>query len=92
MWFTFDNRNEFKGCEEVIKQEGDPKSINSKNMVGLIEQFNKTLLNKIRKYMTINDTVKYYDAIPDMMDNYNNTVHSTTNKTPYSILKGKQVN
>ena len=98
MWFTFDNGNEFKGdVKKLLNEKGaeihlnDPKSINSKNTVGLIERFNKTLLNKIRKYMTINDTVKYYDAVPDMIDNYNNTVHSTTNKTPYSILKGKQV-
>ena len=98
MWFTFDNGNEFKGdVKKLLVERGaeihlnDPKSLNSKNTVGLIERFNKTVLNKIRKYMTSKDTVKYVDAIPDMIDNYNNTVHSATNRTPYSILKGKQV-
>ncbi len=37
--------------------------------------------------MTINDTVKYYDAIPDIIENYNKTVHSATKKTP-PMIKG----
>ena len=98
MWFTFGNGNEFKGdVKKLLNEKGaeihlnDPKSLNSKNTMGLIERFNKTVLNKMRKYMTVNDTVKYYDAIPDIIENYNKTVHSATKKTPYSILKGKQV-
>ena len=98
VWFTFDNGNEFKGdVKKLLNEKGaeihlnDPSSLNSKNTMGLIERFNKTVLNKMRKCMTINDTVKYYDAIPDIIENYNKTVHSTTKKTPYSILKGKQV-
>ena len=95
---TFDNGNEFKGdVKKLLNEKGaeihlnDPKSLNSKNTMGLIERFNKTVLNKMRKFMTANDTVQYVDAIPDIIDNYNNTVHSATNRTPYSILKGKQV-
>ena len=60
-------------------------------MLCYLQRFNQTMLNKIRKFMTSKDTVKYVDVIPDMIDNYNNTVHSATNRTPYSILKGKQV-
>ena len=98
IWFTFDNGNEFKGAVKTLLNEkgaeihlNDPKSLNSKNTMGLVERFNKTVLNKIRKFMTANDSVQYVDAVPDIIDNYNNTVHSATNKTPYSILKNKQV-
>ena len=98
IWFTFDNGDEFKGAVKTLLNEkgaqihlNDPKSLNSKNTMGLVERFNKTVLHKIRKFMTANDSVQYVDAVPDIIDNYNNTVHSATNKTPYSILKNKQV-
>jgi hypothetical protein len=92
--FTFDKGTEFLGKVKVKLHKknakihlNDPESIHSHHTVGLIERFNKTMLNKIRKYMNVNDTVVYVDAIPDMVYNYNHTVHSTIHKKPYDVLK-----
>jgi len=41
--------------------------------------------------MTINDTVKYVDAVDDMIDNYNNTKHSSIHRTPFEILKKEKL-
>jgi len=94
IYFTFDNGNEFKGeVKSQLQNKGakiklnDPHSIHSHNTMGLIERFNKTLLNKIRKYMTANDTVKYVDALDDLVYNYNHSKHSSINRKPYEVLK-----
>jgi len=94
IWFTFDQGNEFRGeVKMLLKEKGaeihlnDPHSINSHNTMGIIERFNKTLLNKIRKYMTANDTVKYVDALSQIVKKYNHTKHSAINKTPHAVLK-----
>ena len=94
IWITFDKGSEFKGSvKKLLDDRGakihlnDPDSIHSHNTVGMIERFNRTMLNKIRRYMTQNDTVTYVDAIDDMVNNYNHTVHSSIFKTPHSVLK-----
>jgi len=94
IWFTFDQGNEFRGeVKMLLKEKGaeihlnDPRSLNSHNTMGIIERFNKTLLNKLRKYMTANDTVKYVDALSQIVNKYNHTKHSTINKTPHAVLK-----
>ena len=51
----------------------------------MIERFNRTIRSKIDTYMLENNTKKYIDVIQKLVDNYNNTVHRTTNKKPNDI-------
>ena len=37
--------------------------------------------------MTANDTVKYVDALDDLVYNYNHSKHSSINRKPYEVLK-----
>jgi len=82
----------------LLKEKGaeihlnDPHSINSHNTMGIIERFNKTLLNRIRKYMTANDTVKYVDALNQIVKKYNHTKHSTINRTPHGLKTRESTN
>ena len=48
----------------------------------VIEIFNRTLKNKMYKYFTVNDTYKYVDVLPDLINEYNNHIHSTLKMNP----------
>ena len=41
------------------------------------------------KYFTDNNTYKYIDVLPDLVEDYNNTVHSSTKLTPKEASKKK---
>jgi len=42
----------------------------------IVERFNRTLREKINKYMTANMTQKYHHVLPDIIHAYNSSVHS----------------
>ena len=44
---------------------------------------------KMFKYFTDNNTNRYIDALPDLVEDYNNTVHSSTKFTPIEASKEK---
>ena len=47
----------------------------------IIERFNKTLRDKMAKWILINHTKKYITALPSLIASYNTTVHSSTGLT-----------
>jgi len=71
-------------CEEntinVYHTYGESKAV-------FIERFNRTLKNKITQYMIENNTNKYHNVLNDIVDDYNNTIHSKTKLTPENIYK-----
>ena len=44
---------------------------------------------KMWKYFTDNNTYTYMDVLPDLVEDYNNTVHSSTKFTPVEASKKK---
>ena len=54
---------------------------------GLIERVLKTIKEKIYKYLTLNNTLKYIDVLPDIIKAYNETPHSSLgeNQTPTDV-------
>lgn len=61
------------------------------NRQSIVERFNYTLRNKLNKYLTANKTEKYYDVIHDIVENYNNTIHSgLNNKTPNFMFENNE--
>ena len=70
-----------RGCEfaneDVRKQvelyftENDEKSC-------VIERFNTTIKEKMFTYFSANNTRKYVDVLELLVDQYNNTIHSST--------------
>ena len=96
LFFTTDNGTEFLGeVEELFEKYNvmvyvnDPNSSNAKHITGIVERFNRTLWNRIRKYMYAHDTLTYYDVLDDLVYNYNNTVHSTIKVKPIDVWSGK---
>ena len=53
----------------------------------LIERFNRTLQNKIRRYLTSIGSNRYINKLDELVHSYNNTYHSTIKRAPASVNK-----
>lgn len=62
----------------------------SDTKAALVERFNRTLKNKIYKYFTFHDTKKYIEVLPQIVNSYNNTVHSAHGLAPANVTKRNQ--
>jgi hypothetical protein len=93
LYFTMDSGSEFKSSVKKLFDEYDvklyiidPDTLNSKRIMSIVERVNRTLWNKLKKYMFSNDTLKYIDVLDQLVYNYNHTTHSTTKQQPYNIM------
>jgi len=58
-----------------------------KTMTGKVERFNRTLRDKITKYMKTYKTLQWYDKLDDFISNYNSSKHSSTGFAPNDVTK-----
>lgn len=70
---------ESNGIKYIQVQAGD------KHKMGKVERFNRTIKERLNRYFTIIDRPIWYDVIDDIINNYNNTVHSGIGLTPNSV-------
>jgi len=52
------------------------------HITGIVERFIQTLRSRIEKYCTANKTKTYLPVLNELVENYNNTVHSSTGSKP----------
>ena len=85
--------NEFVNNNEIQKMFKD-KSINhfvedidDHRKLGIINRFHRTIRTVIHKFMVKNDTKKWYKAIGNLVDAYNNSFHSSIKAVPAEILE-----
>jgi hypothetical protein len=95
---TSDNGNEFKGQEKTLVKKyhihqflNDPHSVIAKTQMGIIERFNRTLWNKIKKYMSATDSLSFVDKIGSFVQNYNNSYHMSIKMKPLSVFNGEKI-
>ena len=69
-----------KGLVEIYSTENEEKS-------SIVERWVRTMKEKMWKYFTDNNTYTYMDILPDLVEDYNNTVHSSTKLTPVEASK-----
>jgi len=62
----------------------------NKHPMGIIERYNKTIRDKINNYMIAYNTKKYIDILPQLVQNYNNTIHSSTKMKPNEVNENKE--
>ena len=55
----------------------------------VVERWNRTMKEKMFKYFTANSTRKYIDVLDDLVDRYNNTLHSSIGMTPTQASEKK---
>ena len=48
----------------------------------MIERFNRTIKETMSKYFSANNTRKYIDVLDLLVEQYNNTIHSSSKMTP----------
>ena len=58
------------------------------NKQAIIERVHRTLRNLMQRCLDIYNTKKYIDILPKLIDNYNNTYHTTLKTTPEKVLAG----
>ena len=58
----------------------------------VVERWNRTMKEKMFKYFSANSTRKYIDILDEMVNNYNNTKHSSIKMTPVEASDKKNKN
>ena len=72
-----------KDVKEIINlysTENEEKS-------SIVERWIRTMKDKMWKYFTDNNTYTYMNVLPDLLEDYNNTVHSSIKMTPVDASK-----
>lgn len=92
---TTDNGSEFLNnkVQAIFKSNNImhyTAQVGDHNKMGMIERFNRTIKNYLRRYFTSNKTYKWIDVIDDFVYNYNNSFHSSIDAEPNYITK-KQI-
>ena len=66
-----------------VKDLGVPLySTENEEKSSVVERWNRTMKEKMFKYFSANSTRKYIDILDEMVNNYNNTKHSSIKMTP----------
>ena len=71
-----------KALIELYSTENEEKS-------SVVERWIRTMKEKMWKYFTDNNTYTYIDILPDLVNDYNNTRHSSIKMTPVEASKKK---
>ena len=84
-----------RGCEyynkdvrklfELYSTENEEKSC-------VIERFNRTIKEKLFKYFSANNTRKYVDVLDLLVNQYNNSIHSSIKITPNEASRKENEN
>lgn len=86
-----DNEFNKKDFNELLKEHNisalysQPHEIN-KNAI--VERVNATISNYLQKVRLTTNKYDWYNYLSDIIENYNNTIHSTTKEKPKDIFEG----
>ena len=58
----------------------------------MIERFNRTIRDKMFKYFCTNNAGKFVDVLDLLVDQYNNTIHSSIKMIPTEASRKKNEN
>jgi transposase InsO family protein len=60
-------------------------SHNQKIKCSMVERFNRTIKNKIYKFLTAKGTKRYINVLPELVNGYNNSYHRTIKMKPSEV-------
>lgn len=78
-----------KKIQEFMKEKGikfRPSRPSKPTDNGLVERFNRTLRTKIQAGYVRHNKKEWVKYLQDYIDNYNNTIHTTTKKKPIDVF------
>ena len=77
-----------KHFKEFLKSAGiQLYHIENEEKSSVVERWNKTMKNRTWKMFTTNNNTVYWDKIDKLVDDYNNTRHSSVKMTPVNASK-----
>ncbi len=88
-----DKGTEFKASFQTLLKSHDTKFFLCANpdiKCSVIERFHRTLKNRLYKYFTRERTYRYLEALPKLLDAYNNTYHRGIKYIPAKVTKEKE--
>jgi transposase InsO family protein len=89
VWVRTDKGKEFlnKQFENMLKHEKIQFQVcrNPDVKCAIVERVQKTLRDKIFKYFTFSNTLRYIDVLPKFVRAYNKTVHRSTGMGPLNV-------
>ena len=84
-----DQGSEFIGgaFQNLLKQRGIKyfSTTDASIKCGVIERFHRSLLSKLYRYFTKNNSLRYVEILQDIIQSYNNTIHSSTGLAPNRV-------
>jgi hypothetical protein len=57
----------------------------SETKAAIVERFNRTLRDRLARFMTENKTKRWVDYLPEAISNYNNSIHRSIGMAPNSV-------
>jgi hypothetical protein len=60
-------------------------STNNETKASIVERFNRTLKEKMYRYFESTQEFRYVEVLPQLMDNYNNSYHSSIKMKPSEV-------
>ena len=88
---TFKDLNDKHGIRIYTDVAKDDHLTSHGNKLGIIDRATRTIKNYIQKYMLVHDTTKWVEALPELVDLYNTTTHSSLDdRTPNQAYDDKE--
>lgn len=77
-----------KKFKEYCKEKGINHFVTqNEKQANYVERFIKTIKSKIYRYVTHNNTMRYIDVLPQLVESYNNTFHTGIQSKPIDVNK-----
>ena len=85
---------EFAGkCKQFLKEVDVVLFHNHSELkAAMVERFNRTLMQRISKYLTYEKTNRFIDKLQDFVHSYNESVHRIIGQSPASVNKYNALN
>ena len=88
LWTDIGSEYIGKHFKEFLKSAGiQLYHIENEEKSSVVERWNKTMKNRTWKMFTTNNNTVYWDKIDKLVDDYNNTRHSSVKMTPVNASK-----
>ncbi len=80
-----------KHFQNFLKEQGVRFfTTGNETKASVVERLNRTLKNKMYRYFTHRSTLKYIDILPQLVQSYNNSYHSSIKRAPSSVHSGNE--
>lgn len=89
----FDLGSEFKSSFRTFLKEQNIHFFHTSQdtKCAIVERFNRTLQNRLYRYMTARNTLRYIDVLQEIVDSYNSSKHRTLGISPKEVTKDNEM-